>query len=158
GLDPAWQASRRRGAEPLDRDPRHRALAARADPGLRLRAALRLCEAALHAGGAAAGRQGRRPRRRLLGGRAGGRVMTAPVLEVDSLVKHFPVVRGVLRHVVGYIKAVDGVSFAVRAGETLCLVGESGCGKSTVARTILKLFQPTSGRILLDGKDVTRLD
>jgi oligopeptide/dipeptide ABC transporter ATP-binding protein len=84
--------------------------------------------------------------------------MTAPVLEVDTLVKHFPVVRGVLRHVVGHIKAVDGVSFAVRAGETLCLVGESGCGKSTVGRTILKLFQPTSGRILLDGKDVTTLD
>jgi oligopeptide/dipeptide ABC transporter ATP-binding protein len=84
--------------------------------------------------------------------------MTAPVLEVESLVKHFPVVRGVLRHVVGHIKAVDGVSFAVRAGETLCLVGESGCGKSTVGRTILKLFQPTSGRILLDGRDVTTLD
>jgi oligopeptide/dipeptide ABC transporter ATP-binding protein len=84
--------------------------------------------------------------------------MSAPVLQVENLVKYFPVHRGLLRTVVGNIKAVDGVSFAVRAGETLCLVGESGCGKSTVGRTILKLFQPTSGRILLDGTDVTTLD
>ena len=81
-----------------------------------------------------------------------------PVLQVDGLVKHFPVYRGVLRHVAGHVKAVDGVSFAVRAGETLCLVGESGCGKSTVGRTILRLFEPTAGRIVLGGVDVTALD
>ena len=82
--------------------------------------------------------------------------MTAPVLEVDNLIKHFPVVRGVLRHAVGQIRAVDGVSFALHGGETLCLVGESGCGKSTVGRLLVKLMQPTSGRIMLDGVDVTQ--
>ncbi len=84
--------------------------------------------------------------------------MTAPVLKVDNLIKHFPILRGVLRHAVGQIKAVDGVSFALRGGETLCLVGESGCGKSTVGRLLVKLMQPTSGRIVLDGVDVTHLD
>src|SRR5262249_59349040 len=103
------------------------------------------------------GRQGRRRRRGVLGGRSGGGVMTAPVLAVENLVKHFPVVRGVLRHVVGHIKAVDGVSFAVRAGETLCLVGESGCGKSTVGRTILRLIDPTSGTITFNGQDISAL-
>jgi oligopeptide/dipeptide ABC transporter ATP-binding protein len=80
-----------------------------------------------------------------------------PVLEVQDLVKHFPVQRGVLRRTVGHVKAVDGVSFAISPGETLCLVGESGCGKSTVARLILRLLQPTSGSIRLEGDDVTRL-
>jgi oligopeptide/dipeptide ABC transporter ATP-binding protein len=84
--------------------------------------------------------------------------MSAPVLEVDGLIKHFPVLRGVLRHTVGHIKAVDGVSFSVRPGETLCLVGESGCGKSTVGRTLVKLLQPSGGRIRLAGTDVTHLD
>lgn len=84
--------------------------------------------------------------------------MTAPVLEVDNLIKHFPVLRGVLRYAVGQIRAVDGVSFALRGGETLCLVGESGCGKSTIGRLLVKLMQPTSGRIVLDGVDVTHLD
>jgi len=82
----------------------------------------------------------------------------SPVLEVDNLVKHFPVVRGLLRHVVGQIKAVDGVSFSLRPGETLCLVGESGCGKSTVGRTLVKLLQPSGGRVLLAGTDITHLD
>jgi oligopeptide/dipeptide ABC transporter ATP-binding protein len=84
--------------------------------------------------------------------------MTAPVLEVANLVKHFPVLRGVLRRAVGHVRAVDGVSFALRGGETLCLVGESGCGKSTVGRLLVRLMQPTSGRIALDGVDVTHLD
>ena len=79
------------------------------------------------------------------------------VLEVQDLVKHFPVQRGVLRRTVGHVKAVDGVSFAIAPGETLCLVGESGCGKSTVARLILRLLQPTSGSIRLEGDDVTSL-
>jgi oligopeptide/dipeptide ABC transporter ATP-binding protein len=84
--------------------------------------------------------------------------MTAPVLEVDNLIKHFPVLRGVLRQAVGQIRAVDGVSFTLRGGETLCLVGESGCGKSTVGRLLVKLMQPTSGRVVLNGVDVTHLD
>jgi oligopeptide/dipeptide ABC transporter ATP-binding protein len=83
--------------------------------------------------------------------------MTAPVLEVAELVKHFPVQRGILRRTVAQVKAVDGVSFTVAPGETLCLVGESGCGKSTVARMIVRLTEPTSGTIRLSGVDVTRL-
>ena len=81
----------------------------------------------------------------------------APVLEVDGLVKHFPVLRGVLRRAVAHVKAVDGVSFSIQPGETLCLVGESGCGKSTVARLILRLVEPTSGSITIGGTDVTKL-
>jgi oligopeptide/dipeptide ABC transporter ATP-binding protein len=79
------------------------------------------------------------------------------VLRVEGLKKHFPVQRGLLRRTVGQVKAVDGVSFSVAAGETLCLVGESGCGKSTVGKTILKLIDPTGGRIVLGGVDVTTL-
>ncbi|WP_337875325.1 dipeptide ABC transporter ATP-binding protein [Elioraea sp.] len=81
-----------------------------------------------------------------------------PVLEVDRLVKHFPILRGILRRPVAWVRAVDGVSFAIAPGETLCLVGESGCGKSTVARLVLRLDEPTGGAIRLDGTDVTALD
>lgn len=80
------------------------------------------------------------------------------VLEVKDLAKHFDVTRGLLRRVVAKIRAVDGVSFDIAAGETLCLVGESGCGKSTVAKLILRLIEPTSGHVALDGVDVTTLD
>ncbi|MEZ5816807.1 MAG: dipeptide ABC transporter ATP-binding protein [Hyphomicrobiaceae bacterium] len=80
------------------------------------------------------------------------------VLSVRQLKKYFPVHRGVLARIVAQVKAVDGVSFDVRRGEALCLVGESGCGKSTVARSIARLEEPTSGTILLDGVDITRLD
>ena len=81
----------------------------------------------------------------------------APVLEVEKLVKHFPIHGGLLQRRVGAVKAVDGVSFAIRKGETLGLVGESGCGKSTIGKTVLKLIEPTAGRILLGGEDVTSL-
>jgi oligopeptide/dipeptide ABC transporter ATP-binding protein len=79
------------------------------------------------------------------------------VLDVVALKKHFPVKKGLLRRTVGQVYAVDGVSFSINEGETLGLVGESGCGKSTVARTVLRLIEPTEGSILLDGHDVTRL-
>ncbi len=81
--------------------------------------------------------------------------MADALLEVRDLKVHFPVTRGaLLQRVVGQVKAVDGVSFTVRPGEVLGLVGESGCGKTTVARSILKLVAPTSGQILFDGTDI----
>jgi oligopeptide/dipeptide ABC transporter ATP-binding protein len=80
-----------------------------------------------------------------------------PVLEVAGLSKHFPVRKGLLRRTVGHVYAVDDVSFTIGAGETLGLVGESGCGKTTVGRVILRLIEPTAGTIRLDGRDVTRL-
>jgi peptide/nickel transport system ATP-binding protein len=81
-----------------------------------------------------------------------------PVLEVAGLRKHFPVLRGVLRRAVAQVKAVDGVTFSIQPGETLCLVGESGCGKSTVGKLILRFVEPTEGSIVLGGVDITRLD
>ncbi len=83
--------------------------------------------------------------------------MTEPVVEVTGLTKHFPVLRGLLRRTVATVKAVDGVTLSIAPGETLCLVGESGCGKSTVGRLILRLMQPTAGTIRLRGTDVTDL-
>jgi len=80
-----------------------------------------------------------------------------PVLDVINLKKHFPVKKGVLRRTVGQVYAVDDVSFQIGEGETLGMAGESGCGKSTVARTVLRLIEPTDGSIRLDGHDVTRL-
>ena len=79
------------------------------------------------------------------------------VLRVEGLKKYFPVHRGLLQRVAGHVKAVDGVSFSIAAGETLCLVGESGCGKSTVGKTILRLTEPSAGQIWLGGTEVTRL-
>jgi len=82
----------------------------------------------------------------------------SPVLEVDALVKHYPVRGGLLSREIGSVQAVDGVSFELAPGETLGLVGESGCGKSTTGRAILRLIDPTSGTIRLEGEDITRLD
>jgi oligopeptide/dipeptide ABC transporter ATP-binding protein len=81
-----------------------------------------------------------------------------PLVAVEDLKKHFPIHTGVFSRVSGQVYAVDGVSFEIRRGETLGLVGESGCGKSTVGRTILKLLEPTAGRIVVDGDDITGLD
>ena len=80
-----------------------------------------------------------------------------PMLEVTDLQKHFPVRKGVFGRISGYVYAVDGVSFTVDAGETLGLVGESGCGKTTVGRTVLRRLEPTQGTIRLDGDDITTL-
>jgi peptide/nickel transport system ATP-binding protein/oligopeptide transport system ATP-binding protein len=82
---------------------------------------------------------------------------TRPLLEVTDLVKHYPVRTGILRRRAGTVHAVDGVSFSLGTGETLGLVGESGCGKSTVARSVLRLVEPTGGSIRLNGLDITHL-
>jgi oligopeptide/dipeptide ABC transporter ATP-binding protein len=79
------------------------------------------------------------------------------LLLVEDLKKHFPVTRGIVfQRQVGAVKAVDGVSFTVKRGETLGVVGESGCGKSTMARCIMKLLEPTAGRVVFDGRDISR--
>ena len=79
------------------------------------------------------------------------------LLRIDDLVKHFPIKAGILKRTVGQVRAVDGVSLTVQPGETLGVVGESGCGKTTLGRTIMKLLEPTSGTIVFDGRDITTL-
>jgi peptide/nickel transport system ATP-binding protein/oligopeptide transport system ATP-binding protein len=79
------------------------------------------------------------------------------LIEVRDLVKHFPVRGGVLQRITAHVQAVDGVSFTIRPGETLGLVGESGCGKTTVGRTMLRLIEPTSGSVRFEGNDILRL-
>lgn len=80
-----------------------------------------------------------------------------PVLEIKDLKKHFPVRKGLLRRTVGQVYAVDGISFTIGVGETLGLVGESGCGKTTAGRAVLRLIEPTSGTIEVGGTDITHL-
>jgi oligopeptide/dipeptide ABC transporter ATP-binding protein len=81
-----------------------------------------------------------------------------PLLEVQNLKKHFPIKKGILSRTIGHVRAVDGVSFSLQQGETLGLVGESGCGKTTVGRSILRLIEPTGGRVIFDGRDLLALD
>ncbi len=79
------------------------------------------------------------------------------LLELKNLCKHYPIRKGMLGRVTGHVYAVDGVSFSIHEGETLGLVGESGCGKSTVGRTILRLMDPTAGEIIWNGERIDQL-
>jgi peptide/nickel transport system ATP-binding protein len=83
--------------------------------------------------------------------------MSAPLLQVANLKKHFPIRGGFLGTVSAYVRAVDGVSFTIRQGETLALVGESGCGKSTVGKAILRLYDVTDGSVVLEGRRIDNL-
>jgi len=84
--------------------------------------------------------------------------MSPPLLEARSLIKHFPVRRGLLSRPVGVVRAVDDVTFSVGVGKTLGLVGESGCGKTTTAKLVLKLEDPTGGELRFEGRDIRGLD
>lgn len=79
------------------------------------------------------------------------------LLQVQNLKMHFPIKAGIIQRVVGHVKAVDDISFSVRKGETLGIVGESGCGKSTMGRALIRLYEPTGGNVIYDGIDITKL-
>ena len=86
-----------------------------------------------------------------------GAEQDSDLIVAEGLIKHFPIRAGILRRQVGAVQAVDGVSFAVRRGETFSIVGESGCGKSTTARLLTRLLEPTGGKVTLEGRDISHL-
>ena len=165
---PRLDAGRKQKLLPIQGQPRNML---QATDGVSIRAAVPLRGCSLDPGGAAARARGAGPRGRVLQpgarrrvgadsvGRRGGLIENGGALvELEDLRVWFPIRSGIVldRHV-GDVKAVDGVTLSIMRGETLGLVGESGCGKSTVGRTILRLYEPTGGRIRFDGQDVTRL-
>lgn len=83
--------------------------------------------------------------------------MTEPLLRVEGLKKYFPIRKGILSRVSGHVKAVDDVSFYVNEGETLGIVGESGCGKSTTGRMLMRLLEPSEGKVIFNGKELTSI-
>lgn len=80
------------------------------------------------------------------------------IVEVKNLKQYFPIKAGLMQRVVGYVKAVDDISFKIERGKTMGLVGESGCGKTTVGKTLLRLLKPTGGHVIFDGTDIMTLD
>ncbi len=91
-------------------------------------------------------------------GTNGQTAMQGDLLQVSGLKMHFPIMKGILQRQVGAIKAVDGLNFSIKQGETMGLVGESGCGKSTTGRAILQLYKPTAGSVIFQGTDLTQLE
>src|SRR6266480_1539009 len=86
-------------------------------------------------------------------------VASKTLIDVRDLKMHFPLTQGIIRQrVIGYVRAVDGISFSIERGQTLGLVGESGSGKTTIGRTIVRLYKPTAGEILFDGRDLAKMD
>nr|MDQ3829827.1 ATP-binding cassette domain-containing protein [Candidatus Tectomicrobia bacterium] len=83
--------------------------------------------------------------------------MAQPLLEVRNLKKYFPIKGGIFSKTIGHVQAVDGISFSLFPGETVGLVGESGCGKSTAARAILRLIEPSAGEVIFEGQDILQL-
>src|SRR6202051_4804472 len=153
--------SRQSVTHPAERDQRHGAGAVAPAEGLCVRAALRLRHRSVPGRIPSVEHAARRPCGCLLARRTSpgcGLVTTGPLLEVRDLKKHFPLHKGVFSRIAGNVRAVDGISFHIDRGETLGLVGESGCGKSTAGRTLLRLLEPTAGQILIGGEDITALD